>query len=105
VGLALVALALAVLTWALPPAVTPALAKRVRQGMTVREVEAQFGGPPDARQGNVLPWDGPDGAAFIFLDPGERVVGAAFERWGLGAGHAAAQSPSTFRRLRAWLSR
>ena len=99
------ALALAFTDWALSPTVTPALAKRVRQGMTVREVEAQFGGPPDARQGNVLPWDGPDGAAFIFLDPGERVVGAAFERWGLGAGHAAAQSPSTFRRLRAWLSR
>jgi len=87
----------------LPPTVTPALVQRVRQGMTVRQVEVLFGGLPVSRDGNVLQWDGPDGAAFVFLDPDQRVVGAEFERWGLGDGHATPQSPGFLARFRAWL--
>src|SRR5437016_1246712 len=50
VGLALVALALAVTDWALSlrPGVTEANVKRIRPGMTLAEVGALFGRAPDA---------------------------------------------------------
>ena len=104
VGLALVALGLAFAHWLLPPTVTPALVKRVRPGMTVREVEALFGRPAGPLRFNVLQWDGPDGAALVFLDPDSRVCAAEFVRWGLGDDDVAPQSPpGLFARLRAWL--
>ncbi len=104
-ALALVVFALAFTDWALSrcQGVAEADAGRVRQGMNVAEVEALLGGPPASRDGNVLQWDGRDGAVFVFLDPDERVVGAEFERWGLGDGHATPQSSGLLSRLRAWL--
>src|SRR5215470_17396217 len=73
VGLALVALALAVADWALSlqPGVTEANVRRIRQGMTVPEVEALLGGPgrlaifPDDKVGYI--WEADSGRAIVEL--------------------------------------
>ena len=59
VGLALVALALAFTDWALSlqPGVTEANARRIREGVTLAEVEGIFGRSPDRREGEGdCPW-------------------------------------------------
>jgi hypothetical protein len=105
VGLALVAVALVVAEAALgpPPGVTRVNVNRVRPGMTMREVETLFGGPPATRIGNGSQWEGPDGAAVVFTGPDGRVVAAEFLSWEGGDGPAAPRASAFFPRLRAWL--
>jgi hypothetical protein len=105
VGLALVALALAVTDWALRlrPGVTEANVKRIRPGMTVGEVEALLGCPADTAQradkcgGDWLrEWRCPRGEVYVLSSPDDRVMRAAFH-----PNPASLSSPLD--RLRAWL--
>ena len=100
VGLALVALALAVTDWALSlqPGVTEANVKRIREGMTLAEVERLFGRSPDRRIGGDCPrescqWYTPAGDAVVELHNGRVRSVEWFE------GHP----PSPLTRLRAWM--
>jgi hypothetical protein len=103
-GLALVALALAVTDWALSlqPGVTKANAKRIRPGMTLRQVEAILGGPgtflgkehPRSPENHVL-WESVDAWALVGFDQRGRVMSAiCFPQ---------EQRPPPLARLRAWL--
>ncbi len=61
------------------PGVSEANVRRVRTGMTLPEVEALFGGPPQARvEGGVVLWRGPAGVAYVLVDGQDKVIGAAF---------------------------
>src|SRR5262245_10422255 len=108
VGLALVALALAVTDWALSlqPGVTEANVKRIRPGMSLEEVERIFGRASDFKLacpvgGNLFErpwfrnWYGIGGAAYLVFDAHNRVMSAEFER--------TAESPGLLARLRVWL--
>jgi hypothetical protein len=104
VGVALVALAFVSTDAALGPrqGVTEANVRRIREGMTLREVEGVLGGKGvlgfASRVGvcraPIYMWTGPDGQAVVCFSPGGAVESAAFHR-------ATAASP--FSRLRAWL--
>jgi hypothetical protein len=108
VGLALVALALAVTDWALSlrPGVTEANVRRIRVGMTLAEVEGILGGP-----GRPLPpsrpfcapykWSGDAGLATVVMgmEGDESRLRVAFAYWLQSAGAPA----NPFARLRAWL--
>jgi hypothetical protein len=110
-GLALVALAF-VLTDALlwEPGVTEANVKRIRSGMSLREVEAILGGPGNpiffvssgfsrrivAPLPNVLAWRCNEGWATLFIDSDGRVENI---HW-FPSGRT---RPGPLARLRAWL--
>jgi hypothetical protein len=109
VGLALVALALAVTDWMLtpPPGVTEANVKRIRPGMTLAEVESILGGPGDrllltnrekafTARGLLYFWAGDAGSAWVVVTEDGRVHEA---EW---VPDCDAQ-PGSFARLRAWL--
>jgi hypothetical protein len=121
VGLALVALGLAVTDWALSlrPGVTEANVRRVKPGMTVREVEQIFGGPagwvfpldfgklpPALHAPYPVRWVGhwfcDNGEAVVHFDERDRVEKAEFRQgsWFLGR---KPQRPSLPVRFRAWL--
>ena len=112
VGLALVALGLALTDWALSlrPGVTEANVKRIRPGMLVTDVIALLGEPPLKGSAllaaewkgrddmNVaLVWHGADGEVFVLVDHERRVVKVA--AW-YPSGNA---RPGVLARLRAWL--
>jgi hypothetical protein len=107
-GLALVALALAVTDAALGPStgVTEANVRRIRPGMPLAEVEALMGGRgkpligfrglvPEEMAGRWI-WVGSDGLAWVGLDGTARVV--EVEWW-----PSAESSPGPLARLRDWL--
>jgi hypothetical protein len=108
VGLALVALAF-VLTDALlwRPGVTEANAKRIREGMTLAEVEAITGRPADFRCpptqfGRPIgygEWDGEGGTIVVDFDEDGC---ALYARWRVARGGAVSR-PDFLARLRAWL--
>ena len=117
-GLALVALAFCVIdgVFGPPPGITEANARRLRQGMTLAEVEAVFGCPangrteftrikkgvppregwkgPDPTLGWVREWDGRGGIATVFFSRDNRVHWVLFD--------SKAQD-AVMDRLRAWL--
>jgi hypothetical protein len=101
VGLALVALALAFTDWALSlqPGVTEAKVRRIRQGMTLAEVEGIFGRSPDRRDGGggcrfeICQWRTPEKVATVELRDGRVYEVDWYERL----------SPGPFDRLRTWL--
>jgi hypothetical protein len=74
VGLALVALALALTDWALSlqPGVTEANFRRIRVGMTIEEVETLLGGPGEIINQQLVcldfHWYGDTGLAVVALD-------------------------------------
>jgi hypothetical protein len=118
-GLALVALGLAFIDWALGsrPGATEANCQRVHKGMTMIEVEAIFGGPGQWHSGkgsiadswDTYEWKGSAGTALITFHSkcvyrrrlleglegteGEHVVEVAFQR----------TTQPLLTRLRAWL--
>jgi hypothetical protein len=108
VGLALVALAF-VLTDALlwQPGATEANAKRIREGMTLAEVEAITGLPADFRcpptqSGRVIgygEWDGEGGTIVVDFDEDGCALHA---RWRVARG-GAGRRPAFLPRFRAWL--
>jgi len=103
-GLALVALALAVTDWALSlrPGVTEANVKRIRPGMTLAEVEGILGSKwllsyaPGASgsRASVYLWRKSDRGAFVVFGDDGAVASAGFQR---------ADVPDPLARLRAWL--
>jgi hypothetical protein len=107
-GLALVALAFAFTNYVIGPSpgVTEANARRIRNGMTMEEVEAIFGGP-----GRRVFEEGAPGISsqgYQWVAAGGQVV-VVFNRRG-GSSPAVSQallirtaSPSLLARLRAWL--
>jgi hypothetical protein len=104
VGLALVALALAVTDWALSlqPGVTEANVKRIRAGMSLEEAEALLGGPAQRagrdRCGGAWErvWAAPCGQVYLTSGLDGRVTHAAFVA-------SPGAPPGPFARLRAWL--
>ena len=109
VGLALVALALAFTDWALSlrPGVTEANVRRIREGMTMKEVELILGGRGEwwmegttcQRRDALWAWIGPHGRVFVgfgaFGDHAPLVVEwTRFRR---------TDGLSPLERLRAWL--
>src|SRR5262245_59450386 len=85
VGLALVAVAFVItdaLLWR--PGVTAANVKRIREGMTLTEVQALFGDEPELGLGpdgaRSWRWWGEQGAAWVHFDENERVQSAEFHR-------------------------
>jgi hypothetical protein len=103
-GLALVALALAFTDWALSlqPGVTEANAKRIRQGMTLGEVEALLGGPASTAGRDKCggdwqrQWQCTRGEVHVLSGPDDRVRQATFYP------NPAGRLPP-LARLRAWL--
>src|SRR5262249_48288051 len=107
VGVALVALAFVGIDLALSlrPGVTEANARRIREGMTLREVEIILGGPPSHRQdihgmppgrgGAICFWSGQTGGVTVGLGDHGRVLGASWPR--------DRSAPGPLARLRAWL--
>src|SRR5262245_49981877 len=117
-GLTLVALGLAFTDWALSlrPGVTERNVRRIREGMTLPEVEALFGGcartefdihaacrqTPGAcyptrwwtRSAWRRDWQGVEGTVTVTFGLDGTVTETAFER---------SDRPSSFARLRAWL--
>jgi hypothetical protein len=92
--------------------VTEANVRRIRPGMTARQVEGILGRPPHweveqaaavlrfelhgVREGDSLSfWDAPAGLASVIFDSAGRVVEARFEQ--------APRETGFFARLRAWL--
>jgi hypothetical protein len=121
-GLALVALGLAVTDAMIGPSpgVTEANVRRIRNGMTMKEVEAILGGPGKwefylmdnrFRGSRHFSWAGPDGTAHIAFyekDGGARtgVVGIILDTDMVGSvefRRTSGPSPGPFARLRAWL--
>jgi hypothetical protein len=82
VGLALVALGLAVTDWALSlgPGLTAANVRRIRPGMTLGEVEAILGRCISDSSGGrpswltIREWRGPLGRGCIYFGPDDRVM-------------------------------
>jgi hypothetical protein len=106
VGVALVALALAVTNWALSlqPEVTEANVKRIRPGMTMQQAETILGGPPDGVviYGGLPPfctWEGERGRVSVQVSaasgPDRRVIAIDWL--------PTSSQPGTLARLRAWL--
>jgi hypothetical protein len=107
VGLALVALALAVTDWALSlqPGVTEANVRRIREGMTLAEAERLLGGPPQMAwyMGRsvlhppfIAGWRGESGYALLWVNDSATVDRV---EW---TGRRGAK-PGALARLRAWL--
>jgi hypothetical protein len=104
VGLALVALALAVTDWALSllPGVTEGNVRRIRRGVALREAEATFGRPADRSFPVLQPggmarlWHGAGGTAYVEFSTDRRVADARFYGHPLPVADPLA-------RLRAWL--
>jgi hypothetical protein len=98
VGLALVALALAFTDWALSlrPGVTEANVRRIRAGMTIREVEALLGGPKTGLTEPAIAsfWRGDSGEALVVFSSTDRVT----DKWFRPSSKA---RPGPFARLRA----
>ena len=106
-GLALMALALAVTDWALSlqPGVTEANVKRIKPGMTLREVEAILGGPGKGWAGgprghSYYQWSGPHGTARVNFRPGYGSLPAVTSAWFTRDDRP---QPGPLARLRAWL--
>jgi hypothetical protein len=109
VGLALVALGLAVTDWALGPrpGVTEANFRRVREGMTLAEVQGIFGGP-----GKLSPfspnlsvccwWAGHSGEVYVTMRRDSK-DGPLRVQSVLGWPFSDTPDPCPFSRLRAWL--
>jgi hypothetical protein len=112
VGVALVALALAVTDWALSlqPGVTEANGRRIRPGMTLQEGEVILGGrghvllgtPDEEGSGQIIVWSGADGYVIIvteypFGENGPAIVSRV--RFVPNANR-----PGPLAHLRAWLS-
>jgi hypothetical protein len=102
VALALLALTFALTDWWLgrQPCVTEANFKRIREGMTMQEVEAILGAPGDRMAGpGVLywRWQGESGTAVVGFDGTGKVREFLFNR------SSATARPGFLRRLRSWL--
>ena len=104
-GLALVALALAFTDWvlSLQPGVTEANAKRIREGMTIEEVQAILGGLPRDRElqlGGWHVWTGEEGEVLVGFDRATHKV-RWVSRFNIPYWRQVNRGP--FTRLRSWL--